>query len=65
MVIVGIVNYWLLIPTAIMSILFYIIRNVYVNSGRSLKRIEAMSKCLTLYSIQILLLLSTTTFITE
>lgn len=42
MVIIGTVNFWLLIPTAIMSILFYVMRYLYVNTGRSLKRIEAL-----------------------
>lgn len=44
MCIVAIINYWLLVPTAIMTILFYLIRSVYVNTGRSVKRIEALSK---------------------
>lgn len=44
MIIVAIVNAWLLVPTAVMGLLFYCIRNVYVSSGRSLKRIEALSK---------------------
>lgn len=44
MVIIGTVNFWLLIPTAIMCILFYVMRYLYVNTGRSLKRIEALSK---------------------
>lgn len=38
------VNPWLLIPAAVMTILFYLIRLVYVNTGRSFKRIEALSK---------------------
>lgn len=43
MCLVGVINYWLLIPTGIMTILFYIIQSVYVHTARSLKRIEALS----------------------
>lgn len=41
---VAVVNYWLLIPTFIMSLLFYGLRHIYVHTARSIKRIEAMSK---------------------
>lgn len=44
MVIVGVINIWLMIPTILMIIVFYLLRIVYVRSGRSLKRIEALSK---------------------
>lgn len=44
MLIVGTVNYWLLLPSACMMLLFYLIRRVYVNTGRSIKRLEALSK---------------------
>lgn len=43
---VAVVNYWLLIPTFIMSLLFYGLRHIYVHTARSIKRIEAMSKYL-------------------
>lgn len=45
MIIVSTANYWLLIPTLIMSVLLFALRYVYINSARSLKRIEAISKC--------------------
>lgn len=42
-VIVVIVNYWLLIPTLVMSCLFYIIRHCFISTSRSVKRIESIS----------------------
>lgn len=39
----GMVNPWLLIPAVVMTILFYLMRIVYIKTGRDLKRIEAMS----------------------
>lgn len=44
MVIVTVINFWLMIPTLLMIILFYLLRTYYVRAGRSLKRIEALSK---------------------
>lgn len=44
LVIVAIVNFWLLIPTVCMLTLFYVLRNFYMNAGRSVKRIEAQSE---------------------
>ncbi|KAG4077640.1 hypothetical protein HA402_009031 [Bradysia odoriphaga] len=43
-VINAIVDPWLLLPAAMMTILFYMMRVVYVNTGRSFKRIEAKSR---------------------
>lgn len=43
-VINAIVNPWLLIPATIMTILLFILRVVYINTGRSIKRIEATSE---------------------
>lgn len=43
-ILVSISNLWLLLPTVVMSVLFYFMRYVYVNTARSVKRIEAMSK---------------------
>lgn len=37
-----IVNPWLLIPVSMMTILFYILRVIYINTGRGFKRIEAL-----------------------
>nr|XP_015837654.1 PREDICTED: probable multidrug resistance-associated protein lethal(2)03659 isoform X2 [Tribolium castaneum] len=37
------VNYWVLIPTLFMAILFYYCRNVYLYTSRNLKRLEAKS----------------------
>lgn len=41
---VAIVNYWLLLPTAVMGVLFYGLRHIYTNTARSIKRVEALSK---------------------
>lgn len=43
-IIVIVVNYWLLIPTIVMCCLFYFIRKCYINTARSVKRIESISK---------------------
>lgn len=43
-VITATVNPWLLIPAVIMTLLFYLMRVIYVNTGRSFKRIEALSR---------------------
>ncbi|XP_055678742.1 ATP-binding cassette sub-family C member 4-like [Lutzomyia longipalpis] len=44
MVVVGIVNFWMIIPTIVMSILLYAIRWIYINTGRSIKRLESMTR---------------------
>lgn len=41
---VAIVNYWLLFPTFVMSLLFYFLRHIYINTARSIKRLEALSE---------------------
>lgn len=41
---VGIVRPWLIIPTAIMGGLLYGLRYIYINTSRSIKRIEAATK---------------------
>lgn len=43
-VVVGIVNPLLLIPTAICSIIFYYLRIFYIATGRNVKRLEGVSK---------------------
>lgn len=44
LVIVAIANYWLLIPAAVMVVLLYLCRAMYIGASRSLKRIESLSK---------------------
>jgi ATP-binding cassette, subfamily C (CFTR/MRP), member 4 len=41
--IVGIVNYWLLLPTLVMSLVLVGLRKIYVTTSRSVKRIESLS----------------------
>lgn len=43
-VLVSTVNLWLLLPTFVMSLLFYGLRHIYVNTARAIKRVEALSK---------------------
>lgn len=49
---VAIVNYWLLFPTFVMSLLFYFLRHIYINTARSIKRLEALSEYLTCQYLQ-------------
>ncbi|SPP73475.1 probable multidrug resistance-associated protein lethal(2)03659 [Drosophila guanche] len=44
LVIVAIANYWLLIPAAIMALLLYLCRSLYIGASRSLKRIESVTR---------------------
>lgn len=53
---VAIVNYWLLFPTFIMSLLFYVLRHIYINTARSIKRLEALSEWRIIYTETNLLL---------
>lgn len=47
-IVVGIVNTYLLIPTAVLAVIFYKIRNFYLPSIRSIKRLEGISEYLTI-----------------
>lgn len=38
-----IVNPWLIIPSTIMTILFYVLRMLYIKTGRGIERIAALS----------------------
>lgn len=44
MILVSVTNYWLLVPTFLMSLLFYKLRQIYVKTGRCVKRVESLSK---------------------
>lgn len=44
MILVSITNHWLLLPTALMNIIFYGLRHIYVNTARCVKRIESIGK---------------------
>ncbi|XP_055381149.1 probable multidrug resistance-associated protein lethal(2)03659 [Condylostylus longicornis] len=44
LVMVSVANYWLLIPAILMGFLFYFLRCIYINTSRSIKRIESMSR---------------------
>ncbi|CAL7941040.1 unnamed protein product [Xylocopa violacea] len=43
-VVVAIANYWLLIPTVLIGILFYYVRVFYVATSRSIKRLEGVTR---------------------
>lgn len=43
-VIVSIVNYWLLVPTFVMLIIFITLRSIFLKSSRNIKRVEAISE---------------------
>ncbi|XP_054270037.1 probable multidrug resistance-associated protein lethal(2)03659 [Macrosteles quadrilineatus] len=43
-VVVGLVNYWLMVPTVFIGILFYFLRNFYLSTSRSVKRLEGVTR---------------------
>ncbi|KAI4464485.1 atp-binding cassette sub-family c [Holotrichia oblita] len=43
-VVVAIVNPWLLLPTCIVGVIFYLLRNFYLVTGRSVKRLEGVTR---------------------
>ncbi|PNF34508.1 hypothetical protein B7P43_G10749 [Cryptotermes secundus] len=43
-IVVSVVNVWLLIPTTFMFIMFYALRQYYLSTSRSLKRLEAITR---------------------
>ncbi|XP_048004907.1 ATP-binding cassette sub-family C member 4-like [Leguminivora glycinivorella] len=43
-VVVAVVNYWLLLPTLIIGLVFYGLRIVYIASSRSIKRLEGVTR---------------------
>lgn len=45
-IVVAISNPWLLVPTFLVSFVFYYLRKVYVATGRSVKRLEGVSEYL-------------------
>lgn len=47
LILVLVANYWLLIPTLTMSLIFYGMRHIYVKTARCLKRLESMGNART------------------
>lgn len=43
-IVVSTVNYWMIIPTIVMCVLFIYIRKFYMNTCRTIKRLEGVSK---------------------
>lgn len=44
LILASMANYWLMIPTAFMCIIFLGLRHIYVKTARCLKRLESMGK---------------------
>lgn len=44
LVLVSLTNFWVMIATVAMSLIFYRLRHVYVSTARCLRRIEALGK---------------------
>ncbi|XP_049547987.1 ATP-binding cassette sub-family C member 4-like [Anopheles darlingi] len=42
--IVALANYWLLVPTAVMGLVFYLLRYVFLRTARNVKRVEAITR---------------------
>lgn len=50
-VVIAVVNYYFIVPTVLVGIIFYFLRAYYLASSRNIKRIEATSKFkFTIYS---------------
>ncbi|KAF5283711.1 hypothetical protein FQR65_LT13746 [Abscondita terminalis] len=43
-IVVGTVNYWLMIPTVVITLMFFALRKFYVTSSRSIKRLEGITR---------------------
>nr|CAD7444730.1 unnamed protein product [Timema bartmani] len=43
-VLVVIVNYWILLPTLIMFVTFYLLRRIYVSTSRNVQRLEGITR---------------------
>lgn len=48
-IVIALVNYYLIVPTIIVGIIFYYLRVYYLSASRNIKRIEATSKYPKLY----------------
>lgn len=53
-VVIAVVNYYFIIPTLIVGLIFYYLRVYYLSSSRNIKRIEATSKFILSISLLIL-----------
>ncbi|KPJ20866.1 Probable multidrug resistance-associated protein lethal(2)03659 [Papilio machaon] len=57
-VVVATVNWWLLVPTLAIGVIFYGLRIIYLSSSRSIKRLEGVSKSSSLFANALHILLS-------
>lgn len=53
-IVITLVNYYLIVPTIIVGIIFYYLRVYYLSASRNIKRIEATSKYPQLYILMTL-----------
>lgn len=44
LVLVSFISYWIIIPTLVLAVIFYYIRNYYIISARSIKRLEGITR---------------------
>lgn len=44
LILVGLSNYWVMAATIVMSVIFYRLRCIYVNTARCLRRLEALGR---------------------
>lgn len=44
MILVSITNHWLLVPTCVLLIAFCALRQIYIQTGRCVKRVESLCK---------------------
>lgn len=50
-IVVATVNFYILIPTVIIGIIFYFLREFYLKSSRDIKRMEATSNCIIYFNV--------------
>lgn len=43
-IVIALVNYWFMVPTIVIAIIFYYLRAYYLSSSRNIKRMEAISE---------------------
>lgn len=43
-IVVAMINYWFLIPSVVIGVIFYFLRDFYLKSSRNIKRMEATSE---------------------
>ncbi|CAH0699487.1 unnamed protein product [Spodoptera exigua] len=52
LIVVCLVNWWLLLPTGVVAVLLFLLRDLFLNTSRELKRIEAIARSQSLNHLQ-------------